>query len=184
MPFVVVSNTVLVRPSTFSSPTPEPKRGTSSSRKPSLFVGLSSSFASFRVVESQSPCAAQVGQFSHRGRMVDYSDITRFWGPAGFAERYPKQYKSEIRSRANGDLSNTKLSHCKGSPHQASILFTQILFQPPQYKRKTSRTDLPIISPGCCTITVGQTPYLFGNGGAQGDNGRHRESSQASKNLL
>ena len=71
----------------------------------------------------------------------------------------PKQHKSEIRSRANGDLSKTKLSHCKGSPHQASILFTQILFQPPQYKRKTSRTVLPIISPGCCTISVGQTPY-------------------------
>ena len=75
-----------------------------------------------------------------------------------------KQHKSEIRSRANGDLSKTKLSHCKGSPHQASILFAQILFQPPQYKRKTSRTVLPIISPGCCTISVGQTPYSFGNG--------------------
>ena len=58
----------------------------------------------------------------------------------------------------------TKLSHCKGSPHQASSLFAQILLQPPQYKRKTSRTVLPIISPGCCTISVGQTPYPFGNG--------------------
>ena len=54
---------------------------------------------------------------------------------------------------------SVKLSQLRGSPHQASSLFTQILFQPPQYKRKTSRAVLPIISPACCTISVGQTPY-------------------------